>query len=406
MTTATAVERSQSLPGADRIREAIATLVAAHDPKTTDARTFLEARYDAGLAWVRHPVGEGGLGVDGRLQSLVESELAALGAPRPDATRNIIGLGMAAPTVAAHGTPEQRRRYLRPLFSGEEIWCQLFSEPGAGSDLAALATKAERDGDEWVVNGQKVWTTLAHAARWGLLVARTDPAQPKHRGLTYFIADMHAPGVEVRPLRQMTGEAEFNEVYLSDVRLSDDLRLGDVGDGWRVAMTTLMHERVAIGGGRALRGSGSIAAAVQLWKEYGDGDPVRLDGLMRLWVEAEVIRLTNMRARHLRAKGVPGPEGSVAKLAFAELNQRIFSFCMNLMGPTGTLYREGGYDLRRPEEVSLTEGDPRHLFLRVRANSIEGGTSEVLRNILGERVLGLPGEPRVDKDVAWRDVPR
>ena len=406
MTTTTSAERAQTLPGADQVRQKVAELLAAHDPKTTGTREFLEARYDAGLAWVHHPPGEGGLGLDAHLQPLADSELAAAGAPRPDATRNIIGLGMAAPTVAIHGTPEQRRRYLRPLYTGEEIWCQLFSEPGAGSDLAALATKAVRDGDEWVVNGQKVWTTLAHAARWGLLVARTDPDQPKHRGLTYFVCDMQAPGVEVRPLRQLTGEAEFNEVYLNDVRLSDDLRLGEVGDGWRVAMTTLMHERVAIGGGRAVRGSGSIGAAVRAWKEYGDGDPARRDGLMRLWVEAEVVRLTNLRAGQLRAKGTPGPEGSVAKLAFAELNQRIYSFCMNLMGPAGTLYREGGYDMRRPEEVSFTEGDPRHLFLRVRANSIEGGTSEVLRNILGERVLGLPGEPRVDKDLPWREVPR
>ena len=406
MTTVSAVERAQSLPGADEVRDAAARLLAEHDPSTTETRRFLEARFDAGLAWVHHPPGEGGLGVDSRLQPLADAELAAAKAPRPDATRNIIGLGMAAPTVATHGTPEQRRRYLRPLFSGEEIWCQLFSEPGAGSDLAGLATRAERDGDEWIINGQKVWTTLAHSARWGLLVARTDPSQPKHRGLTYFIADMHAPGVEVRPLRQMTGEAEFNEVYFSDVRLPDDLRLGDVNDGWRVATTTLMHERVAIGGGRALRGSGSIATAVRLWQEHGDDDPVRRDGLLRLWVEAEVTRLTNLRAAQLRAKGTPGPEGSVTKLAFAELNQRIYSFCMNLMGAAGMLYREGGYEMRRPEEVSLTDGDPRHLFLRARANSIEGGTSEVLRNILGERVLGLPGEPRVDKDRAWKDVPR
>jgi alkylation response protein AidB-like acyl-CoA dehydrogenase len=400
----TTAERAAALPGADEVRRRVASLLAAHAPAATPRRQFLEAQYDAGLAWVHYPEGEGGFGVEASLQALVEAELAKAKAPRPDASRNIIGLGMAAPTIAAHATPEQRRRFLRPLFSGEEIWCQLFSEPGAGSDLAGLATRAVRDGDEWILNGQKVWTTLAHAARWGLLVARTDADVPKHRGLTYFICDMTDPGVEVRPLRQMTGEAEFNEVYLSDARLSDELRLGDVGDGWRVAMTTLMHERVAIGGGRAVRGSGSISTAMRLWKEYGHTDPVRRDQLLQLWVEAEVTRLTNLRAGQLRRKGVPGPEGSVAKLAFAELNQRIYAFCMHLMGADGMLY--GDYTMRRPEEVSLTAGDPRHLFLRSRANSIEGGTSEVLRNILGERVLGLPGDVRADKDRPWRDVPR
>jgi alkylation response protein AidB-like acyl-CoA dehydrogenase len=399
---ATTTERSSAVT--DDLRHRVADLLAAHGPGSTEPRRFLEAQYDAGLAWLHHREGEGGLGLDARLQSVVDAELAAARAPRPDVGRDPIGQGMAAPTVYAHGTPEQRRRYLRPLFSGEEIWCQLFSEPGSGSDLAGLATRAERDGDEWVVNGQKVWTTLAHMARWGLLVARTDPNLPKHRGLTYFILDMHAPGVEVRPLRQMTGEAEFNEVYMTDVRLPDNLRLGDVNEGWRVAMTTLTHERVAIGGGRATRGSGSIATALRLFEEHGGGDPIRRDELMKLWVEAEVARLTNMRARHLRQKGTPGPEGSVSKLVFAELNQRIYNYCVDVMGPEGVLF--GDYSMRRPEEVSLLQGDPRHQFLRSRANSIEGGTSEVLRNILGERVLGLPGEPRIDRDLPWKDVPR
>jgi alkylation response protein AidB-like acyl-CoA dehydrogenase len=394
-----------TVPGADQVQRAAEALLAAHDPKTTDRKAFLEARFDAGLAWVHYPPGAGGLGLDAHLQRVAEAALHAAGAPRPDMGRNIIGLGMAAPTLATHGTPEQHRDFLRPLYAGE-IWCQLFSEPGSGSDLAGLATRAVRDGDEWVVNGQKVWTTLAHAARWGLLVARTDPDVPKHRGLTYFICDMCASGVEVRPLRQITGEAEFNEVYLTDVRLPDRLRLGDVGDGWRVSMTTLMHERVAVGSGsRSTRGSGAIANAVRLYAEHGTTDPIRSDHLMRVWVEAEVLRLTQMRASEMRKRGTPGPEGSVSKLAWAELNQRITNFCVNLMGPHGALF-PSGYEMRRPEEVSLTAGDPRHLFLRTRANSIEGGTSEVLRNILAERVLGLPGDPRVDKDLPWRDVPR
>ncbi len=379
-------------------------LLAAHPPAGTDRKAFLEAQFDAGLAWVHFPEGAGGLGVAPKLQRVVDQALAKAKAPAPDVARNIIGMGMAAPTIAAHGTPEQRARYLRPLFTGEEIWCQLFSEPGAGSDLAGLATRAVRDGDEWVVNGQKVWTTLAHIARFGLLVARTDPDLPKHLGLTYFICDMQAPGVDVRPLRQLTGDAEFNEVYLSDVRLSDDLRLGNEGDGWRVSMTTLMNERVSIGGGRAQRGSGAIAKAVEVWNSLPTKDPARRDELMKLWVAAEVNRLTNIRAGQMRRVGTPGPEGSVAKLTFAELNQAISELCVDLMGAEGQLY--GDYDSPRREAVGFYAGDPRYFFLRSRANSIEGGTSEVLRNILGERVLGLPGEPRIDKDLPWKDVPR
>jgi alkylation response protein AidB-like acyl-CoA dehydrogenase len=414
VTTAETAAAGAAIPGADQVQRAVEELLATHDLKTTDRRTFLEARFDAGLAWVHYPPGAGGLGLDAHLQRMADAALHAAGAPRPDMGRNIIGLGMAAPTLAHHGTPDQHRDFLRPLYAGE-IWCQLFSEPGAGSDLAGLATRAVRDGDEWVVNGQKVWTTLAHMARWGLLVARTDPDVPKHRGLTYFICDMQAEGVEVRPLRQITGEAEFNEVYLTDVRLPDRLRLGDVGDGWRVSMTTLMHERVAVGSGsQPVRGSGAIANAVRLYAEHARGsgcprnegdDAIRRDDLMRVWVEAEVLRLTQLRASEMRKRGTPGPEGSVSKLAWAELNQRITNFCVNLMGPDGALF-PSGYEMCRPEAVSLTAGDPRHLFLRTRANSIEGGTSEVLRNILAERVLGLPGDPRVDKDLPWRDVPR
>src|SRR5689334_7193919 len=189
---------------------------------------------------------------------------------------------MGAPVVLTHGSEEQKQRYLRPNFACEEIWCQLFSEPGAGSDVASLATRAERDGDEWIINGQKVWTTLAHLSRWGMLVARTDPNQPKHKGLTYFVVDMHGPGVEVRPLRQMTGEAEFNEVYFTDARIPDAERLGDVGEGWRVSLTTLMNERVAIGGQVAPRGTGAIAEAVKMYKEHGHGNPVKRDRLMKL----------------------------------------------------------------------------------------------------------------------------
>jgi alkylation response protein AidB-like acyl-CoA dehydrogenase len=404
MTTTVSVDAAEASPEAADIARRVDELLAAHPPAATDPKAFLEAQFDAGLAWVHFPPGAGGLGVAPGLQRVVDRALHAAGAPAPDTARNIIGHGMAAPTIAVHGTPEQRVRYLRPLFAGEEIWCQLFSEPGAGSDLAGLATRAVRDGDEWIVNGQKVWTTLAHIARFGLLVTRTDPDLPKHLGMTYFICDMQAEGVEVKPLRQMTGDAEFNEVYLTDVRLPDGLRLGGEGEGWRVSMTTLMNERVSIGGGRSARGSGAIAVAVGVWKRTGHTDPARRDQLMKLWVAAEVNRLTNIRAGQMRRAGTPGPEGSVAKLTFAELNQAISELCVDLMGAEGQLYTD--YDSPRRESVGFFTGDPRYFFLRSRANSIEGGTSEVLRNILGERVLGLPGEPRTDKDLPWRDIPR
>jgi alkylation response protein AidB-like acyl-CoA dehydrogenase len=339
------------------------------------------------------------------LQGLVERELRSVDAPN-ETDRNVIGYGMAAPTILTHGTDEQRTRYLRPLFTCEEVWCQLFSEPGAGSDVAGLATRAIRDGDEWIVNGQKVWTTLAHTASWGLLVARTDPDVPKHRGMTYFIVDMHAPGVEVRPLRQITGDAEFNEVFFTDVRIPDVQRLDAVGAGWRVATTTLMNERVAIGGGVVQRSSGPIHEALRIWKDKSDKTGSQRDRLMELWVDAEVARLTNLRARALRTAGTPGPEGSVAKLVGAELNQRVYEFCVDLLGMTGTLVPTH-YEMRRPDRAVFSGGaDPRQTFLRSRANSIEGGTSEIMRNILGERVLGLPGEPRKDKDMAWSEVPR
>jgi alkylation response protein AidB-like acyl-CoA dehydrogenase len=272
--------------------------------------------------------------------------------------------------------------------------------------VASLSTSATRDGDEWVVNGQKVWTTLAHLSRFGMLVSRTDPDQPKHKGLTYFVVDMHAPGVEVRPLRQMTGEAEFNEVYFTDVRIPDSERLGEVGEGWRVSMTTLMNERVALGGGSgvALQGSGPIGEAVRLWKERADKNPVLRDRLMALWVESECARLTNMRAAQTRQAGVPGPEGSTGKLHGAELNKKIYELCIDIMGPAGQLY--SSYEMIRPDGLVMQSADVTKSFLRSRANSIEGGTSEVMRNILGERVLGLPGDVRVDKELPWREVPR
>ena len=386
------------------VESKVEQLLAEHDPATTASTEFLGARFDAGLAWVWFPEGHGGLGLPPELQGAVERLLRRADAP-DESGRNVIGYGMAAPTVLTHGTEAQQRRWLRPLFTCEDIWCQLFSEPGAGSDVAGLATRAERDGDEWVVNGQKVWTTLAHTARWGLLLARTDPEVPKHRGMTYFVVDMHAPGVEVRALRQMTGEAEFNEVFFTDAHIPHDQRLDEVGAGWRVATTTLMNERVAIGGGVPSRASGPIHQAVEIFRSHPGRGPVARDRLMQAWVASEVQRLTNMRARQLRRAGTPGPEGSVAKLAGAELNKRVYELCVDLLGMDGTLYGSH-YELVRPDTAGEARADVRHSFLRARANSIEGGTSEIMRNILGERVLGLPGEPRLDKDLPWSEVPK
>jgi alkylation response protein AidB-like acyl-CoA dehydrogenase len=362
-------------------------------------------QFDLGLAWVHLPVGRGGLGMPPSLQARVNRRLAERGAA-PVTAAMAIGLTLAGPTLATHGSDEQCDRLLRRAFTGQDGWCQLFSEPGAGSDMAALACRAVRDGDEWVVDGQKVWTTNAHLADRALLLTRTDPSVPKHRGITYFALDLSAAGVEVRPLRQMTGQAEFSEVFLTGVRVPDVDRVGDVNDGWRVAMTTLGSERSSIGGGGGARppGSGAIAEAVRLWKELPDDrrSPTTLDLLMSLWCGAEVLRLTNARAGAARRGGNPGPEGSIAKLAFARLNQDVYELCVDLLGADGLIAVD--YEMRRVDHLGYVgpPGSSRSYFLRSRANSIEGGTTEIQRNIVGERVLGLPPEPRVDKDVPWR----
>ncbi|QFU88874.1 acyl-CoA dehydrogenase family protein [Amycolatopsis sp. YIM 10] len=388
---------------ADELRERTRKLLEEHD--FSDRLAFLQARFDAGLAWVHFPEGLGGLDAPRALQSVVDAELAAAGAPDNDPRRIGIGLGMAAPTILRFGNDEQRKRYLRPLWTGEEVWCQLFSEPGAGSDLAALGTRAVRDGDDWVVTGQKVWTSSAHTARFAILVTRSNPDVPKHQGMTYFICDMHAPGVEVRPLRQITGEAEFNEVFLTEVRIPDANRLGEIGDGWRVAQTTLMNERVAIGGHAIPREGGMIGIAAKLWRDRPElRTPELHDRLLRLWVRAEGVRLAGMRLRQQLAAGSPGPEGSGMKLAFSTLNQEISGLELEMLGEQGLRYDD--WTMRRPDKVDFTGREAGYRYLRAKGNSIEGGTSEILRNIISERVLGLPSEPRVDKDVAWKDLPR
>ena len=389
------------------LEQRVTALLEAHDPATTGRAEFLRARWDAGLAWVHFPEGLGGLGLPRDLQAHVEDLLAAAGAPDNAPERNGIGLGMAAPTILAHGTPQQHERFLRPLWLGEEIWCQLFSEPGAGSDLAAVATRAVRDepSDEWVVNGQKVWTSSAHLADFAILVARTDPDVPKHGGLSYFLLGMREPGVEVRPLRQLTGEAEFNEVFLTDVRVPDAQRLGAVGEGWRIANTTLNSERVSIGGQAAPREAGMVGKVAATWRAAPER---RTHGahrrLLDLWVQAEAARITGSRVRQQLAVGAPGPEGSATKLVFARLAQELSALEVELLEEDGLRYDD--WTLTRPEKVDFTGRDAGYRYLRAKGNSIEGGTSEILRNIIAERVLGLPGEPRVDKDVAWKDLPR
>ena len=386
---------------ADQVR----AFLDSHDPAGTGRLEFLRARFDAGLAWVHYPAGLGGQGLSRSLQQVVDAAFADARAPGNRPERNGIGLGMAAPTILAFGRPEQQQRWLRPLWTGEEIWCQLFSEPGAGSDLAGLATRAVRDGDDWVVNGQKVWTSSAHIASRALLVARTDPAVPKHQGLTYFAADMTVPGVEVRPLRQATGEAEFNEVFLTDVRIPDSDRIGDVGQGWKVSTATLMNERVSIGGGALPREGGMIGRAAQTWRDQpGLRTPGLHDRMLRLWTEAEVARLAGIRLRQQLAAGNPGPEGSAAKLVFARLNQEITEFEVELAGAEGLRYDD--WSMRRPETTNFYGREAGYRFLRSKGNSIEGGTSEILRNIIAERVLGLPPEARLDAGVPWKDVPR
>ncbi|MCT2583358.1 acyl-CoA dehydrogenase family protein [Actinophytocola gossypii] len=390
---------------AETLRERTREFLDRNDPATTDRLEFLRARFDAGLAWVHFPEGLGGLGAERELQNVVDQELAAAGAPDNDPRRIGIGLGMAAPTILAFGTDEQKHRFLRPLWTGEEVWCQLFSEPGAGSDLAAVGTRAVRDGDDWLVTGQKVWTSSAHSARWAILLTRTDPDVPKHAGMSYFVLDMTAPGVEVRPLRQITGEAEFNEVFMTDTRIPDTDRLGEVGDGWRVAQTTLMNERVAIGGRPVPREGGMIGPVARAWRDRPEvRTPELHDRLVDLWVQSEALRLAGVRLRQQLAVGHPGPEGSAMKLAFARLNQELTGLELEMLGEDGLRYDD--WTMRRPDLVDFLGREAGYRYLRAKGNSIEGGTSEVLRNIIAERVLGLPAEARVDTKVPWKDLPR
>ncbi|MGD9986589.1 acyl-CoA dehydrogenase family protein [Pseudonocardia sp.] len=387
----------------DLVRARIEELLRDHPPTTTARRDFLAAQFDAGLAWVHFPHGCGGLGVAPQLQREVVLRLAEAGAP-DGAAANRLGYAMGAPTVVAWGDRAQQQRYLRPLFVGDERWCQLFSEPGAGSDLAGLSTRAVRDGDSWIVDGQKVWSSMATISDIGMLVVRTDPELPKHQGLTYFLLDMRAPGVEVRPLRQLTGDAEFNEVYLTGVRVPDAARIGAVSEGWKVAMTTLMEERVLFN--RRRDDAGPTDIALDLYRRRERGAELRTR-MIDLWIRARVQHLNTVRAAANRTAGIPGPEGSIGKLVHAELNQDALQLCLDLLGDESLLY-DSWEPVAYTEEALAGQGDAdlRRRFLRSRAQSIEGGTSEIMRTILADRVLGLPPEPRGDKHLPFSRIPR
>jgi alkylation response protein AidB-like acyl-CoA dehydrogenase len=362
----------------------------------------------SGLVVPTWPIEYGGLDLAPPLARVVDEELRPFNLGR----LNPLGLNLAAPALFSHGTEEQRLRYLPPIVRNDEVWCQLFSEPGSGSDLASLSTRAEREGEEWVITGSKIWTTWAHLSDHAVLLARTDPAVPKRQGITYFLIDLHQPGVEVRPLRHMGGEVDFNEVFLTAARVPDAQRVGEVGGGWKVAGATLSGERQMVsgsgsGGVDRIGGSGVdhlIRLARRMTAEGrpgGSDDPVRQDEIVRLWCEERVREWTNLRVRaQVRAGRSPGPESSIGKVHQGELNQRIQAVATNLLG--------AGASAWQTETVSWAESLPYEVqgMLRSRANTIEGGTTEVNKNIVAERVLGLPRDPDPWAGIPWREVPR
>jgi alkylation response protein AidB-like acyl-CoA dehydrogenase len=369
----------------------------------TDANTVAEAKEwqkkkaGAGWACLTWPKEYGGRGAT-PIQSVIWRQEESKFRVPPDIFA--IGVGMAGPTVLTHGSDAQKKRWIPKLVSGEEIWCQLFSEPGAGSDLAGLRTSAVRDGDEWVVNGQKIWTTGAQFSDWGILVARTDPNVAKHAGLSYFVVDMHSPGVDVRPITQINGGRGFNEVFFNDVRIPDENRLGKVGDGWRVAITTLMNERAAIGGGG---GAGSVGELVRLARETAlDGGPAIQNAGVRerladFYVRSKGLQFTGNRTLTALSRGTtPGPEASLGKLIGGKLVQDMAAFGIELEGLAGSL---------DDDDFSPADGTWQDRYLGIPGIRIAGGTDEVLRNIIAERVLGLPPEQRMDKGIAFKDVP-
>ena len=362
-----------------------------------ECRRFHGALSDAGLGGITYPVEFGGLGLDKGYVEVFNQEISKYQAPL---VPTAISHGMCLPVINDFGTPEQKARHQARIIRCDEIWCQMFSEPGAGSDVASLAMRAVRDGDEWVLNGQKVWTSGAQYCDYGLCVARTDPAQPKHRGLSMFIVDLSLPGVDIRPLRQINGSSHFNEVYLTDVRVGHGCLVGDEGNGWNVAVAMLMYERVAIGAG----GSGAMSQSMGSTKLINQArrrgrhrDPVVRDALADLYIRERIQKFVGMRIRQAAASGkAPGPEGSIAKLNTALLSRRAADVAMELAGPSGQAW--DGAEEGADEWASAVISAP--------GMAIAGGTNEVQRNIIGERVLGLPKEPDPFKGQPWEEVPR
>ena len=349
-------------------------------------RDWQRKLYDAGFIGLTWPKDYGGRGLTFVEEMILHQEMAFAKAPP---ILNILGVGMAGPTIVAYGTEEQKQRYPAKILSCEEIWCQGYSEPNAGSDLASLQTRAVKDGDHWVINGQKVWTSLAHIADFMMLLARTDPAAPKHKGITYFLLDMKLPGVTVKPLRQITGDAEFNEVFFDNVRLHESHVLGGVNNGWAVGLTTLMYERLALGFGLQVRLRIALDGLVELarrMEKHGRvvvKDPVMRQKIAQLWIDTECLKYTGARAitRLLRGE-IPGPEASTGKMGWVDTHQRLQELAMEIEGPYA--------QLMRGSEWAVEGGLWQHTFLRSRANSIEGGTTEIQKNIIAERILGLP----------------
>jgi alkylation response protein AidB-like acyl-CoA dehydrogenase len=408
--TAIAVVRDWIVTAVPAPWRAAATQGGAAAIRAVRSRADYEAWYPefaaTGLVAPQWPRAYGGLGVPSRLARVLEAELAPYNLGR----LNVLGLNLAGPTILAWGTEEQKARFLPGIVTNAEIWCQLFSEPGAGSDLASLATRAERDGDEWVITGQKVWSTWAHFADFGMCIARTDPTVPKRAGITYFLLPMRQSGVEVRPLIQITGEHDFNEVFLTGARVPDAFRIGAEGEGWTVANATLSGERQMVAGpgsgGVDRIGGAGVEALLGLARERGHGaDPRIRQRLAELWSLEQIRRWTNARVRDNARVGRLGPESSIGKVTNADVNVRTQELAMDLLGPDAQAWPAGPDPLAWP---AGPDPQPREVrgFLRSRANRIEGGTSEVNRTILGERVLGLPREPDPHHGAPWQDVPR
>ena len=393
-------------PEEARFREEAASWLAENAPTDEtfraltplqQAKVWQKRKYDAGWACLGWAPEFGGRGASAIEEVIWRQEESQYDLP---ANFFLIGQGMIGPTLMAWGSDEDKARFLPPLASGEEVWCQLFSEPAGGSDLAALRTRAEREGDGWVINGQKIWTSGAHYSDYGVIVVRTDPTVPKHKGLSYFYVDMKAPGVEIKPIKQLTGDSDFNEVYFTDVRVSDSQRLGEVGQGWQVSLTTLMNERAAIGGGF---GQMDVSLAMSVAEEVEiDGRPALEDSAVRArianwYVQEAGLKYTGYRSLTALSRGaLPGPENSIGKLVGAPKMQAMSSYLMDLLGASGAI---------ADESLAAKAGIIQRAYMGAPGLRIAGGTDEIMANIIAERVLGLPQEPRLDKGIPFNEVP-